>query len=204
MSVTRAANSSPDAALTVTVAGWPTLTEPMSDSLSETSIVKRLSCARVIKPDELPELEESDEPEPPRPPSDARAVGRARAARPTARARPDSLSDRPLIAAIVPVIGARKVVAASAFSALVRLSSALSTLASAAASEIWLPPEPEPLLEPLRAEPPACEEPPAADPLLDAELLSGDVELPPEAEPVPCEVEPVLPEPVPGCPSWSR
>ena len=39
MSVTRAANCSPDAALTVTVAGWPTLTEPMSDSLSETSIL---------------------------------------------------------------------------------------------------------------------------------------------------------------------
>ena len=39
ISVTRAANSSPDAALTVTVAGWPTLTEPMSDSLRETCIL---------------------------------------------------------------------------------------------------------------------------------------------------------------------
>jgi hypothetical protein len=43
MSTTRAANYSPDAALTVTVAGWPTLTEPMSDSLRETSILKRLT-----------------------------------------------------------------------------------------------------------------------------------------------------------------
>jgi hypothetical protein len=39
MCVTFAANSWPDAALTVTVAAWPTLTEPMSDSLSETSIL---------------------------------------------------------------------------------------------------------------------------------------------------------------------
>ena len=49
MSETRAANPPPDAALTVTVAGWPTLTEPMSDSLSETCILKRLSCASVMK-----------------------------------------------------------------------------------------------------------------------------------------------------------
>jgi hypothetical protein len=53
-----------------------------------------------------------------------------------------------LTSAIVPAIGARRLVAASAFSALVTLSSALSTAASAAASEIWLepvPPEPVPL-----------------------------------------------------------
>ena len=60
MSVTCAANCSPDAALTVTVAGWPTLTEPMSDSLSETSILKRLICASVMKLEQPDALEELD------------------------------------------------------------------------------------------------------------------------------------------------
>src|SRR5215208_1731706 len=48
----------------------------------------------------------------------------------------------PLISAIVPDIGARRFVAASAFSALVTLSSALSTAAWAAASDMV---EPDPL-----------------------------------------------------------
>ena len=70
MSVTRAANSSPDAALTVTVAGWPTLTEPMSDSLSETCILKRLICASVMKLEPLDDADELEpRPQPPRPPA---------------------------------------------------------------------------------------------------------------------------------------
>ena len=61
----------------------------------------------------------------------------------------------PLISAIVPDIGARRFVAASAFSASVTLSSALSTAASAAAS-VMVDPEPLPPLpppEPLAPEP---------------------------------------------------
>src|SRR6185437_11926469 len=147
------ANCSPDAALTVTVAGWPTLTEPMSDSLRETSILKRLTCARVMKlelPEALEELELA--PPPPRPPATL--------------APPDPVEDddeeaeddeppltvwptAPLTAVTVPAMGARRVVAATAFSALWTLSCALSTLAWAAATVIVLvAPEPELELEP--------------------------------------------------------
>jgi hypothetical protein len=70
-----------------------------------------------------------------------------------------------LIDAIVPVVGARSVVAASAFCAPVRLSWALWTSASAAASEIWVPPAAEPP-EPPEPEPPDEEPPPCEEPLV--------------------------------------
>ena len=154
--MTCAANCWPEAAFTVTVAGWPIFTEPMSDSLSDTSIVNRCTFTRVMKPelddwllDELELALESaprplategeeplelplDEPEDP----DEPAVMLS----PTA----------PLTAATVPLVGATSFVAASAFSALVTVSFALSTPAAAAATDTVLPldaPLPDPPLD---------------------------------------------------------
>jgi hypothetical protein len=62
------ATSSPDAALTVTVACCPTLTSLMSDSLSETSKCMRLSWVRTMKDELLDEALLVDEPLPPAPP----------------------------------------------------------------------------------------------------------------------------------------
>ena len=89
-------------------------------------------------------------PEPPRPPvtlapaeslGRRRGRGRRRTAAAHRRRRPT-----PLTAVTVPDMGARSVVAASAFSALVTLSCALSRLACAAATVMVLvaPPEPDP------------------------------------------------------------
>jgi hypothetical protein len=165
MSVTLAENSSPDAALTVTVAGWPFLREPMSDSLRETCILKRLICARVMK------LEPLDEPLPPEPVLDPPPSPPATLAPlepldpleplPDDEPLPVVWPTDPLIDAIVPAIGARSRVSERAFSALRTASSALWTSASAAASEMVLPPPelppppepplllPDPLPEPL-------------------------------------------------------
>jgi hypothetical protein len=177
MWVTRAANCSPEAALTVTVAGWPTLTEPMSDSLSETSILKRLTWASVMKSDEPDESDpEEPSPLPPSPPamlapSDAlELLDELEDSDPELLPTVEPTSS--LIAAIVPAIGARSVVAASAFSALVTASSALSTFASAAASEMVLP-VPPPELESLPPESPLAE-PLACD--VDASLAALELD----------------------------
>src|SRR4051812_44897547 len=52
MSMTLPATSSPEAALTVTVACWPTLTALMSDSERLTSRCMRLSWVSVMKPED--------------------------------------------------------------------------------------------------------------------------------------------------------
>jgi hypothetical protein len=126
----------------------------MSDSLSETSILKRLTCASVMKlepPEEL-ELELESAPPPPSPPVTLGPVDPVE--------DDEELDDEeplltvwptePLTAVTVPAMGARSVVAATAFSAPSTLSCALSTLAWAAATvrvlvapEAELDPEPE-------------------------------------------------------------
>jgi hypothetical protein len=119
----------------------------MSDSLSETSILKRLIWARVMKAEEPDELDEFDEPSPPRPPRTLAPLEllleELDELEPLPELDPTVCPTCPLTAAIVPAIGARSVVAASAFSALVTLSCALSTSAWAAAGDTVLPP-PEP------------------------------------------------------------
>jgi hypothetical protein len=97
----------------------------------------------------------------------------------------------PLISAIVPDIGARRFVAASAFSASVTLSSALSTAASAAASDMVEPLPPPPAPEP-PPEPVAPEPLPLPEPLPDPDRLDPDP-LDPEPDPL----DPVDPEPLP-------
>jgi len=98
----------------------------------------------------------------------------------------------PLTSAIVPDIGARRFVAASAFSASVTLSSALATVASAAASVMV---EPLPLLP--AVEPPpelvAPEPLPLPEPLPDPDRLDPDLLDDPEPDPL----DPVDPEPLP-------
>jgi hypothetical protein len=77
----------------------------------------------------------------------------------------------PLTTVTVPAMGARRVVAASAFSALVTLSCALSTLACAAATVVVLvaEPEAEPELEPDPESPLAL-----FDPLVLVALVDAD------------------------------
>jgi hypothetical protein len=101
----------------------------------------------------------------------------------------------PLISAIVPDIGARRFVAASAFSASVTLSSALSTAASAAASVMVEPLPPPPAPEP----PPELVAPePLPDPdRLDPDPLDPDPLDPDPLDPEPDPLDPVDPEPLP-------
>jgi hypothetical protein len=95
--------------------------------------LKRLIWASVMKPDEPDELAELDEPPPPRPPRMLEPLELLEEEldelEPLPALDPTLWPTCPSTAATVPAIGARRIVAASAFSALVTLSCALSTLA---------------------------------------------------------------------------
>jgi hypothetical protein len=75
IALTWAPSSTPVSASSMTVAGWPTLTLLMSDSLRATVIVIELVLTISANGDvELPEVEEDDELEPPRLPAVVPAV----------------------------------------------------------------------------------------------------------------------------------
>ena len=60
IAVTLAANSSSGSASTLIVAGWPTLIDPMSDSLTETTSSIELRLASTMKPEPLEDEEALD------------------------------------------------------------------------------------------------------------------------------------------------
>ena len=136
IALTWAASDTPVSASSVTVAGWPTLTLLMSDSLKATFIAIELVLTISAKAElELPEDEEDEELEPPRLPAavapaeepdevplpdvvdgDAAEVEPADTALPADRLESDT---------IVPLIGAYSLVLVSAVWALLTLASAL-------------------------------------------------------------------------------
>ncbi len=156
-SVTCPATFSPEAALIVTVADWPTSTLPMSDSLRETSSLSLESAASTMKALEEDEDEDALLPPAPPPPPEADAD---ELEEPEPAVSPTS----PEIEATVPAIGARSLVFSRSSWACLRARSALSTAAcadwdahrrpaaaaagaAAAGDEPWL------LLPPLRCRP---------------------------------------------------
>jgi hypothetical protein len=123
----------------------------MSDSLSETSILNRLTLTSVTNPeDEDCDEDADDAPAPPSPPA---TEGPELALEPVPKEELDEESldpaltvspTEPLTAATVPLYGATIFVASTAFSAFVTVSFALVTAASAAATDSVDPGEPPP------------------------------------------------------------